>query len=53
MPQCALVCPVTCLKTSLAVEVRNVHFNMQLKIAWFVLKHPPLPGINFHGVQEF
>lgn len=53
VPQCAVVWPVTCLKTVLAAEARNVHFNTQLKIALFVLKHPPLPGINFHGVEEF
>lgn len=37
----------------LAVEARNVHHNRQLKIAWFVINHPPLPGINFHGAEEF
>lgn len=52
MPQCAVVCPITCLKIVLAVAARNVHFNTQLKIALFVLKHPPLLGINFHGVEE-
>lgn len=49
--QRAAVCTTTSLKIVLAVATRNVHFNTQLKIALFGLKHSPLPGINFHGAE--
>jgi len=51
MPQYAAICTTTCLKIVLAVATRNVHFNTQLKIALFGLKHSLLPGINFHGAE--